>query len=75
MALGASGTNILRLIFAQGRVQSGVGLAIGLAGAFGLTRVLKAVLSNVLPFRCCCQGRPPSGACFPRAARRESTPW
>ena len=49
LALGASGTNILRLIFAQGMVQSGVGLAIGLAGAFGLTRVLKAVLSNVSP--------------------------
>src|SRR5260370_1018385 len=49
LALGASGTNILRLVFAQGMVQLGLGLAIGLAGAFGLTRVLKAVLSNVSP--------------------------
>jgi hypothetical protein len=49
LALGASGTNILRLVFAQGMVQAGLGLVIGLAGAFGLTRVLKAVLSNVSP--------------------------
>jgi putative ABC transport system permease protein len=49
LALGASGTNILRLVFAQGMVQSGLGLVIGLVGAFGLTRVLKAVLSNVSP--------------------------
>jgi hypothetical protein len=44
LALGASGTNILRPVFAQGVMQSGLGLAIGLAGAFGLTRVLKAVI-------------------------------
>ncbi len=49
MALGASGQNILQLIFGQGIKQLGIGLAVGLAGAFGLTRVLSSLLVQVSP--------------------------
>ena len=35
---------IVGLVFAQGMRQTAVGLAIGLVAAFGLTRVLKAIL-------------------------------
>ena len=49
MALGASGQNILQLIFAQGIKQLVIGLAIGLAAAFGLTRVLSSLLVQVSP--------------------------
>ena len=49
MALGASGQNILQLVFAQGIKQLAIGLAIGLAAAFGLTRVLRSLLVQVSP--------------------------
>ena len=43
MAVGATGSNIHRLVFGQGLRQ----LAIGLAGALAVTRVLKSVLVQV----------------------------
>jgi putative ABC transport system permease protein len=49
MALGATGRTILRLVFGQGMLQLGMGLAIGLAGAFALTRVLRSALIGVSP--------------------------
>jgi predicted permease len=47
VALGASSGRILRLVFAQGMSQLAIGLAIGVAAAFGVTRVLKGLLIGV----------------------------
>jgi putative ABC transport system permease protein len=49
MALGASGPNILQLIFSQGMTQVVIGLVIGLAAAIGLTRALESLLIQVTP--------------------------
>ena len=44
MALGADGSQVSWLILKRGLLQLGLGLAIGLAGAFGLSRVLSTLL-------------------------------
>lgn len=49
MALGASRAGVLRLILMQGLRVSGIGLAIGLAIAFGVTRLMRALLLDVSP--------------------------
>jgi putative ABC transport system permease protein len=49
VAMGASGWNILRLVLAQGVRQLAIGVAVGLAGAFAVARVLKGVLFQVSP--------------------------
>ncbi len=49
VALGAGTWRIVRMVLAQGAAQLGIGLCIGLAGAVGLTRVLKALLVQVSP--------------------------
>jgi ABC-type antimicrobial peptide transport system permease subunit len=49
MALGASTRDVSKLVFAQGMAQVAIGLAIGLAGAVGLTRLLKSILFQVSP--------------------------
>src|SRR5262249_50814532 len=49
MALGAPGGGIVRLVLSLGLKQLAIGLAIGLAGAFGLTRVLSSLLMRVSP--------------------------
>src|SRR5262249_54051767 len=49
MALGASAGNVLRLILSLGCKQLGSGMAIGLAAAFAVTRVLSALLVQVSP--------------------------
>ena len=49
MALGASRGNVLNKILGQGLRLTGLGLAIGLAAAFGLTRLLQTQLFNVKP--------------------------
>jgi predicted permease len=49
MALGATRTNVLNRILGQGLWLTGVGLVVGLAAAFGLTRLLQAQLFNVEP--------------------------
>ena len=46
-ALGASPAAILRLVIGQGAWQALAGIALGLAGAFGLTRFLSAQLYGV----------------------------
>jgi predicted permease len=47
MALGADRSRVLRLVLGRGAVLVGSGLAIGFAGAAGLTRFLESVLYGV----------------------------
>jgi predicted permease len=47
MALGADRSGILRLLLGRGLLLSGLGLVLGLAGSFLLTRFLRAYLFNV----------------------------
>jgi putative ABC transport system permease protein len=47
MALGAQTRDVLRLVVGQGMVMTVVGLGIGLAGAFALTRVMSSLLFSV----------------------------
>ncbi|HXV65359.1 MAG TPA: ABC transporter permease [Vicinamibacteria bacterium] len=49
IALGARRERILRMVLLQGMVPALAGLALGLAGAFGSARVLKAILYGVEP--------------------------
>lgn len=49
MALGASGGQVMRLIARQGAWQLGIGLAIGLAVAAGVSRVMSVILFDVQP--------------------------
>ena len=47
MALGASRVNVLRLVLVQGLWLTGVGLALGLAFALGLTRLIARLLYGI----------------------------
>jgi len=47
MALGAQGRDVLKLVMRQGLALLFIGIAIGLTGAFALTRVLKTLLFEV----------------------------
>jgi putative ABC transport system permease protein len=47
IALGAKGGDILRLVFAGAMVTTLAGIVIGLAAAFGLTRLLQSLLYQV----------------------------
>ncbi len=49
MALGAQRGDVLRMILKQGLVLIAIGLAIGLAGAFALTRYISSMLYEVSP--------------------------
>jgi predicted permease len=49
MALGAQKSDVLRLVVGQGMSPSLIGLGIGIAGAFGLTRSLSSMLYEVKP--------------------------
>jgi putative ABC transport system permease protein len=49
MALGASTGSVLRLILGQGLTLAGIGLALGLAGAFAGSRLLTTMLFQVKP--------------------------
>ena len=47
MALGAQGRDVLRLIVGKGLVLTLIGVAIGLLGAVGITRVMRTLLFGV----------------------------
>jgi ABC-type antimicrobial peptide transport system permease subunit len=49
MALGARESDVRGLVVRQGAMLSGVGIIIGLAGAFALTRVMRTLLFAVTP--------------------------
>jgi len=49
MALGAQGRNVVSMIFGQGIVQLAVGMAVGLAFALGISRLMKVILFQVEP--------------------------
>jgi putative ABC transport system permease protein len=49
MALGADPSNLLRLVLSRGLTLTGAGLALGLAVALGLTRLLGRLLYKVGP--------------------------
>ncbi len=49
MALGAKRADVLRLVVRQGMTMTLIGLALGLAGAFSLSRVLIGLLHGVSP--------------------------
>jgi predicted permease len=50
MALGAQSNNVLGLVLRQGMLLTLLGVAIGLVGAFALTRILSSFLYGVSPF-------------------------
>jgi putative ABC transport system permease protein len=49
MALGAQAGDVLRLVLYQGIKLAGAGIVLGLAGAYALTRLMKALLFEVSP--------------------------
>jgi predicted permease len=49
MALGASGSDVMRLVIGRGLLLLGIGIAIGIAGALALTRSLASFLYGIRP--------------------------
>ena len=49
MALGASAIDVVRMIVAEGAMIAAVGVAVGLAGAFALSRLMATLLYGVSP--------------------------
>jgi len=47
MALGASHVDVLRLVLSQGLWLTGIGLALGLAFALGLSRIIVGLLFGI----------------------------
>jgi ABC-type antimicrobial peptide transport system permease subunit len=45
--LGADTFNVMRLVLGQGMELTALGIAIGLAGAFGLARLLQSLLFKI----------------------------
>jgi putative ABC transport system permease protein len=50
VALGAQRADVVRLVVRDGALLGGVGIAIGLAGALGVTRFLRTMLFGISPF-------------------------
>jgi putative ABC transport system permease protein len=50
LALGAAPRDVFGLVLRQGFSRAGIGIALGLAGAIGLTRYLRSLLFEVSPF-------------------------
>jgi len=49
LALGARKSDVLRLVIRQGMILSSIGIAIGLAAALALTRLMRSLLYEVSP--------------------------
>jgi putative ABC transport system permease protein len=49
VALGAQQRHVIRLVVRQGMLLAGVGIAVGLVGSFGVTRVVASLLHGVSP--------------------------
>jgi ABC-type antimicrobial peptide transport system permease subunit len=49
LAIGATSSDMIRLIVGQAVGLTAIGVTIGLAGAFALTRVIRALLFNIDP--------------------------
>jgi predicted permease len=49
MALGAHCGNVIALVLRQGLTLAGVGIALGILGAFGITRLLSTLLYGITP--------------------------
>jgi predicted permease len=49
MALGAQGSDVLKLVVGQGMLPALIGIGVGLAGALALTRALSSLLLGVAP--------------------------
>lgn len=49
VALGATPAGLLRMTLRNSLVLSGIGVAVGLAGSFALTRAMRSLLYNVQP--------------------------
>ena len=49
MALGAQRSDVLHLVLRHGMLLAGIGVVIGLGGAFALTRVMRTLLVEVSP--------------------------
>ena len=49
VALGARCRDVARLVFREGLILAGAGIAIGLGGAFAWTRLLRSLLFEVTP--------------------------
>ena len=49
IALGAAGGDVVGMVVRHGMAMAGIGVAVGLAAAFGLTRVLATMLYGVKP--------------------------
>ena len=47
MALGAARADVVRMVIGQGAQLAAIGIAIGLGGAFALTRLLKTMLFGI----------------------------
>ena len=47
MALGAAQADVVRMVIRQGASLAAAGIAVGLGGAFALTRLLKSMLFGV----------------------------
>ncbi len=47
MAIGATAGNVLRMVVREGLILTAIGLAVGLAGAFALTRLLQGLVFGV----------------------------
>jgi putative ABC transport system permease protein len=47
LAIGAQPGDVLRLVFKQGLMLTGIGVAIGLPSAYALTRVMESLLFGV----------------------------
>ena len=49
VALGAQTRDVVRLVVGQGAALGGIGISIGIVGAFGVTRALRTMLFGVSP--------------------------